>query len=113
MKKNFEKDFLVKEISYVCGIVFDFSKRNSFFSEKIYLETEVKKNAMYGEVGISRGYQFRIVTGNKPFQFRFYSELADPFYPKTGKEGIEYIINANSLDELKNKVAEKIIEILS
>jgi hypothetical protein len=106
----FNRDNLKRSIAYVCGIAFDFSKNGSFFSDKIYIEVESKKNAMYGEIGISKGYKFRLVT-NEQYQFRFWSQ-SDTFAIETGKEGIEYKFTANSIDELIEKVIDSIYDIL-
>lgn len=108
--KCFERESLKRTVAYICGIVFDFSQRGEFFSEKIYIEVETKRNAKYGEIGISKGYRFRLVT-NKQYQFRFWSEV-DTFAIKTGKEGIEYQFVANTIDELIDKVVDSIYDIL-
>ena len=108
--KCFERESLKRIVAYTCGIVFDFSQHGEFFSDKIYIEVDTKRNAMYGEIGISKGYRFRLVT-NKQHQFRFWSEV-DTFAIKTGKEGIEYQFVANTIDELIDKVVDSIYDIL-
>jgi hypothetical protein len=101
---------LKAKIYWVCNTVFEFSMKNKFFSEKIYIETATKKNAMYGAVGISKGYTFKLITDDNPCEFRFYADNNDPFMPTTNKEGIEYNIKAKTVSTLVNKVAASIVD---
>jgi hypothetical protein len=106
----FKRENLRNAIAYTCGIAFDFSKNGSFYSDKIYIEVSHKKNAMYGEIGISKGYRFQLCTNDKN-KFRFWANH-DTFSIPTNKEGVEYHISANSIDELKEKVIDAIYDIL-
>jgi hypothetical protein len=108
--EKFNRENLKRKIHYTCGLVFDFSKQGDFFSDKIYIEVATKKNAMYGEIGISKGYRFRLVT-NKQYEFCFWSEH-DVFAIKTNKEGVEYRFNAYNVEELMNNVINAIYDIL-
>ena len=76
----------------------------------IYIEVSHKKNAMYGEIGISKGYRFQLCTNDKN-KFRFWANH-DTFSIPTNKEGVEYHISANTIDELKEKVIDAIYDIL-
>jgi hypothetical protein len=78
--------------------------------KKISEAKKGKKNAMYGEIGISKGYRFRLVT-NKQYEFCFWSEH-DVFAIKTNKEGVEYRFNAYNVEELMNNVINAIYDIL-
>lgn len=108
--ENFNRANLKSNIRFTCGVTFDFSKRDKFFSDKLYVEVSTKKNAMYGEIGISRGYRFRLVT-NKQYEFRFWSEH-DVFAIETNKERVEYRFNAYSVEELMDNVIDAIYDIL-